>query len=396
MRNALQILAVLAVLASPRFSAADPVKMVVSEMRSSSSDKGSFNLIGVNVLNVQALDVDISYDSTLLSNPAEVTEGGYVTNFNTSSPGRLQLSIFRPETHGILRIYLDFDKKSDSPGGIVGVSANSTRMAEYKPEHNETAMSDVPSSTDGNGDMDPATDGVIAPSAGTVNGESRSVMPAGKSRAVPGTSSETDNNRAGKTTEQPVRSNKDKVYTLDDRTKRLLTEETNVLERFRKFDGENGLRTFAALFDRSTDTGIAQEPPIALSDGETPVILTIRLREKPANSPGVALYDAKLVSFRREDDTTMVITVIPSRDSADAKLLLASGAEIMDFPLVVAPPVNIPGSTNENNFLAAFTRYLSDHAPAKRMGEDSYLYKYIFTANYLASFQRVAASDVSQ
>jgi hypothetical protein len=169
-----------------------------------------------------------------------------------------------------------------------------------------------------------------------------------------------------------------------------------VLERFRKFDGENGLRQFAALFDRSGDDRITQEPSIALSDGKTPVIITIKLREKPANSPGVALYDAKLVSIRREDDTIMIITVIPSRDSADAKLLLASGAEIMEVLLVVAPPVNIPGGTNKDNFLAAFTRYLLEQVPTLRIEERNYLYKYIFTANYLASIQHGAARTALQ
>jgi hypothetical protein len=314
-----------------------------------------------------------------------------VAELNTGSPGKLHLSVFRPETHGILQIVLDFDKKSDLPGGINGVSANSTRTAEYKPEHDETAISGFPSSPEGDGARDAASDSAVATSAGTVNGESRPVTPPGKSRSIPEISNGTEKMLSGKATEQSVIVSNDKVYPADDRTERLLKEEKSVLERFRKFDGENGLRTLAALFDRSGDTGIAQEPSIALSDGKTCVTLTIQLREKPATSPGVALYDAKLVSVRKEDDTTLVITVIPSRETVDAKLVLASGAEIMEFPLVVAPPVNIPGSTNENNFLAAFTRYLSDQTPTLRREEKSYLYKYIFTANYLASVEGAAA-----
>jgi hypothetical protein len=121
---------------------------------------------------------------------------------------------------------------------------------------------------------------------------------------------------------------------------------------------------------------------IALSDGKKPVTLTLRLKDA-TNSPDVALSGGQLVSVEKEDESTLVVTVVPSRGSWDTRLVLASGTEVIDYALIVAPPVDMPGSINEKNFVAELNKFVSDEGRKERDVNRSFLYKYIFTANYL-------------
>jgi len=391
MRNRSYILVLLIMLVCPGISLADPVHISV-EHSGFSSGKSSFFLCGEDVLGVAALDIEIGYDSTLLSKPVAVVDGGYVAKLTSDSPGTLHMSIVRPEPHGILQIFLEFNARSETPGGIYAVRANSTQREEWK-SPNQNVPADVP-----------------ATSEAQSSPESDSVKDTGKQRGSdalaespsPGTSplkipaatvigSGNDNSPAGKAAQQIVIARNYQSYPVDPRNERILREEKSVLERFRRYDGEIGLKALAALFKRTGDAGNTQRPPIALSDGTSSVTISIKLNEKPNGSPGVALFDAKLVSVHKEDDATLVIVVVPSRDTADARLVLVTGTETLEFPLVVAPTVAISGNTNENNFVAGLNKYLSDQDPNMRLKEKSYLYKYIFTANYLARSMKTGA-----
>jgi hypothetical protein len=166
----------------------------------------------------------------------------------------------------------------------------------------------------------------------------------------------------------------------------FMREEKSILQRFRQFKGANGLKAFTALFAQSGENGAAQEPAIAISDGETPVAIRIKLRHE-AESPAFALFDAELVSMRKTDETTLVVTVLPSKGTWNAGLALSAGPEVIDYPLVVAPRVTI-GGVNEQNFLAALDRYIAGQEQAQPGKNEAYLYQYIFTANYLTAAQR--------
>jgi hypothetical protein len=108
-----------------------------------------------------------------------------------------------------------------------------------------------------------------------------------------------------------------------------------------------------------------------------------------AHSTGIALSDATLLSKEaREKD--IVVTVLPSEGTWDARLVIVAGGEILDYPIVVAPPVDLIGVVNENNFLEALQVYITGRSPALRRKNKIYLSEYIFTANYLADLNRRA------
>jgi hypothetical protein len=178
----------------------------------------------------------------------------------------------------------------------------------------------------------------------------------------------------------------------------LITSKKSVLQRFKDFKGERGLKAFVALFDRSPGEGIVQEPPVALSDGKTPVRIILPLMPEEGDAPDIALSDAKLVHLVKEDEKGWVLTALPNEGSWKAILLIKVDEKVTEFPLVVAPAFSIRKDINERNFLSELDRFLSERAGAGE-GENNplrhILSEYVFTANYLAGSGNVAVKMAS-
>ncbi len=391
MGKGLFILALLLTVACPGLLFADPVTLTASP-----AGKGVFLLTGENVGGVQALDVEVEYDTSLLDYSYTSIVGGDVTSMNAGTPGKLLFSITRPVADTILQIMLNFDAKADTGGGLYNVSASSRDVPGRKPpDPDETADNSPSPERDGAANMT-ANDLVAASSAGPASGPLSAGTILEKSSAAPGRSAAADGLTEGlsaaRTGGRPVPVIE--AVHRDDGTASLLKEEKSVLERFRKFTGESRLKTFAALFKGSDGEKNSQEPTVALSDGKTPVVLTLKL-QKATNSPDVALFDAELLSMRKTDEATLVITIMPRKGTWDARLVLATGTETIEFPFVVAPPVKIAG-INEKNFLSALNAYISDEGRRGQMKNKAYLYNYIFTANYLARTAKAPVKTASR
>jgi hypothetical protein len=170
----------------------------------------------------------------------------------------------------------------------------------------------------------------------------------------------------------------------DIRTGLSWESEKSVLQRFMNFKGERSLRSFAALFERSDRASTLQQPAIAFSDGETPVVITLELQKEEQGSPEIAVWDATLVSLQRNVRNNWAATVIPSEGAWDANLIFKRGKEVIEFPLVVAPRIPIENNINDENALDALNRFCMDQAAAGNWGNVPYLNEYIFMANYLA------------
>ncbi len=290
---------------------------------------GAFFLEGDNVIGVEAVDVMIDYDTNSLANPRATANGGTLTNVYADTPGTLLVSVFRENPDAAFELDLRFEKKGDLPGVINHVTAtvrDTTGKSFPVP-----AMTYSPPSPANEPGSDSAT-------------------------RVPAAT---------------------KMISFDEREK-------SVLQRFKEFTGEKGLKAFAALFERNDGERIVQEPAIALSDGKTPVVIKLDLRSVPDHSPDIALLDAKLVSMQKAGEKSWVIRVLPSEGAWEARLVLGTGKEIIDFPLVVAPLVEITNGIDEKNFLAALNNYLFDQAAMHNGQSEPCRDEYIFTANYLA------------
>ncbi len=358
----------------PAFSFADPVNMSILP-----NGNGSFVLVGENVNGVQSLDIEIAYDSSLLENPTMQITGGNLSQVNSDSPGNLVASISRPVANGILQIVLNFQTKTDTAGGIYTVSANATSMA---PQPSQLD-SDSTSSSDNTGD-------------GSVNGSENGPSVASSAIEVGET--------APKVTQTIVSDSNNMTNTLSaqagmtspagtdqkihkEETASIIYDETSVLQRFKKFEGRKGLKTFAALFKRRDGDRSAQEPAIAISDGKTPVTIRMEVQKEESYPIGIALANGILIS-KEVSEKGIVMTVLPNEGTWDVRLAIDTGREFLDYPLVVSPPIKLDDGVDENNFLDELQEYINKQSSALHRDNKIYFLEYIFTANYLANLNR--------
>jgi hypothetical protein len=326
MKNVVCITCLLAALLGPAQAFAE-ISIFVSH-----DGDGCYILEGDNAQGVEALDLSIGYDTASLANPAVEAQGGAVTGVYENTPGLLNVMVMRANPDTSFELHLKFDRKGDSPGVIHSVSA----VARDKDGRSYAASSDL-----------------------------RALSPQLTSRA----NGDGEDPGAGAPTA--------KMISFDKREK-------SVLQRFREFKGEKGLKAFAVLFQHDQGTRIEQEPAIALSDGKTPVVVRLELQAPRVHSPDIALSGVELVSLQRIDERNWFITMLPGEGVWEARLILGAGEEMIDFPLVLAPPVELADGVKEKDFLAALNRYLANQAARRGGKSDPCRDEYIFTANYLA------------
>lgn len=156
-----------------------------------------------------------------------------------------------------------------------------------------------------------------------------------------------------------------------------------VLERFRAYQGEKSPAILAALFKKEVAPTIRQEPPVALSDGSTGIRIIAALPSPDGKSPNFALSGAKLVSLKKGDEAgTWIIEALPRENVLQATLTILNGAELIEYPLTVAPPLKT-GAAGEADF-NAFLKNSGKGGDLNGDGRRDYIDEYIFTANYLA------------
>jgi hypothetical protein len=180
----------------------------------------------------------------------------------------------------------------------------------------------------------------------------------------------------------------EETATADSMPEKRIKTEKSILQRFMEFRGERSLKTLVALFERSPRGMFVQEPPVVISDGYSPVRIILDLKTKGGGALNIALSDAKLVTMRKEGETTWVITVLPDEGTWSACLIMRMDGDNAEFPLVVAPPVKIPKGVTERNFVAELDRFVSFRVAGEKGGNDPLRripHEYAFTANYLAS-----------
>ena len=156
-----------------------------------------------------------------------------------------------------------------------------------------------------------------------------------------------------------------------------------VLDQFRTHSGEKTPASCIALFTREISSTISQKPPIAVSDGTTPVIIVATLNSQKA-SPNFAMSNAKLISISKSGDS-WIIKALPQTKAIQASLTILSGESLEEFPLILAPPAagNLPLTQAD---FAAFLKDSGVTPPKRDLNNDGihdYQDDYIYTAHYL-------------
>lgn len=349
-----------------------------------SGNDGVFILDGDNVDGVVAMDLMITYDATFLSNPRAELQGGTLTDVFVYSPGVLTVKTFRDDPDMMFQLQLSFEKSSDAPGGITNVTATVRDTAGRSIQVPVNIIQFIPAqseSPESRSDSDASAASFTE--AGVRNETSmdnkiNKVISDGAQDIGP----ETD---ANSSMIEPAANLEDSAIAV--RTAPPIKGEKSVLQRFEEFSGAKGLKELAALFERPGPEEITQEPAIALSDGKTPVGIKLTLQPGERHAPDIALLDAKFVSLQKSGEKSWGITMVPNKGAWKVILIVSTGRETIEFPLVVAPPLKMQNCIDEKNFTAALDKYISDQAAGHiREGQPFRLFfhEYIFTANYLA------------
>ena len=308
----------------------------------------AFIIEGDDIEAKSAVELTVVYDSNALTNPRVRLAQGTVTDIVESAGTVIIKAVQGDDSTATFEAHLSFDKKGDSQGRIFSVT------------------------------------GKIMEPGGAFS----------STRTLPGASTPFVLQSFSGDEEMPAEGN----GISGDRTE-ILSLEQSVLQRFRDFKGKRGLKAFAALFDRCPDERIIQEPPIVLSDGKTPVRITLPSKSLEGDLTNIALSDAKLVQVGREDGKGWVVTALPNAGAWDTRLIVKMDEKIFEFPLVVAPPVKIQKGMNERNFLSELDRFLSDRLGAGKGGNNPHrhiLFEYFFTANYLASLENATVKMTAE
>ena len=158
-----------------------------------------------------------------------------------------------------------------------------------------------------------------------------------------------------------------------------------VLDRFRSYQGEKTPDIMIALFSKPVSPSIHQSPPVTISDGTTPVLVSVEQAAIKGTSTNFAFNGAKLLSMKKEDDSgRWILEIQPHVNSMVAFLTILNSSSMIDFPLTVVPPT--PTITGKKADFAAFLKDSGAQAPKYDLngdGHHDYLDDYIYTAHYL-------------
>jgi len=112
----------------------------------------------------------------------------------------------------------------------------------------------------------------------------------------------------------------------------------SVLELLRSYSGERTPAALARLFERRDDMFL-QEPPVLLSDGSASLRLTVNMNsDRP---PKFAILDGSCRSLKVGEDGAWVLEIVPARGSLTSSVAVLSEGETIEFPLAVAPPLDL-------------------------------------------------------
>jgi hypothetical protein len=165
----------------------------------------------------------------------------------------------------------------------------------------------------------------------------------------------------------------------------------SVVQLFKEFAGERNSKSLIPLFAENSLPDYKQEPPIAFSDGKTPLKVTLVIKQTGGESPKFMLQGAnvKQLSGEGEGVVTWTVEAVPKKDVVEAVLTVVNGLTVTEFPLTVSPEINPLLTKGKALSEADFTAYLAK--PPKfdlnKDGTFNSVDDYIYTANYIVAMK---------
>jgi hypothetical protein len=395
----------------------------VSTLTISSSGNGDFLLQGNGMENVAAMDITITYDTNTLANP-RINRGGLIpgaimeVNPNVRGTVRMLIITLTPVEGSGTIATLAFDRIDGSPGKITALNASISNMA-GKPLPVQGQIINPPNTT-GSGSALPTESG-----EGSVTGPPASITPGvGQTIVIGGTQAgpekdEQEEPPAEPEVAPPIEDDLDaapeEIVSGATGTEELAESiahdkksytQKSVLEHFHQYTGKESIKAFIAFFGQESLIGFNQEPPIALADGKATIKISFIAMPSGNKKPEIKVNGAVLASMIRDPDNTntWIAELKPGKKAVSASLDVNQGKVVMEFPVIVAPRVNVDldksGAVTEADFklfLRDRGKALKPHFDMNNDGKRDFVDNYIFTANYIvmkASEKRVPEKKV--
>ena len=402
---------------------------------------GNYEIKGAGFEGIAAIDITLGYDVTTMSNP-RVRQGGWVSGAlfasNPNTPGFIRLGIATTNTvtgSGTIAT-LSFDPvwgKSPQFTSLAGTlhTASGTMMAPVasimtqdasgsslaassvlQPQtttDQQASVSASSSTTSTPVTMGSSVSSGIGQSTGSTVGTSVSMgssstagsgqfpAPTPESGASAHPSFEPTQPGAG-TSESvvepplpaPVKHATGDVQTATGSSKEQQQPVRNivyesVVSRFKTYSGPKTLQALTEIFSRPATAKFHQEPGIALSDGVTKVRVTLDRTPDLSAAPNFAIKGAKLVALTN-DENGYYLEILPNAGVSEASVTVLAQGSTFDFPLVVAPLIDLKNVPNGKLGEASFALFLKEQGAKGDLngdGRKDYLDEYIYTANYL-------------
>lgn len=396
--------------------------LAVSTVTASSAGDGVFLVQGIGIEDAAAIEINVRYDTATLANPRVVAGpliAGAMTAINPNVPGTVRLAVVRltPVKGSGVIATMTFDRKGDSPGSILSLSA---RLANIRgtsipavaqinnPPAPSTASSNSPqnqqstSGTTAAGQIIAGTTGTtgttaistpsFAVSAQPVQADEGKVteekQPATTVQEAQAVAPEKEPVTATHRTDNSPKSG-DATAIAKAGTLQIFTQES-ILEHFQEYKGKRTADAFISLFNRENVIGCRQDPAVAISDGKSTVKVMCASHGNSTSSPDVEVEGGKILSVKKapHNPDSWIFKVLPDKGAYEAAVSVHLGDLKLIYPLTVAPKIRIKSAQSGKVTKTDFERYLKNRAATKSNGKRSarqdYIDDYIITANYLA------------
>jgi len=317
-------------------------------------EESKYLLKGEGCEEAASVSITVDYDTAYLFAPeATVMGGSFPEEYRTAlqTPGSLQLRILNEERSAALEATLYFQKRGDYPAVINFVTAEVADLS---------------------GAVSPVQVEMAAPA--NLPEEEVPGKPAGQ---TPSVAQEPLHELLKAGDQPPPASNASKAPPPGGKT---------VLERFREYSGTRTFAALKALFEGG-DPCCSQTPPILVADGRKTARIVLSGVETAAGPPRFTVSGGSLVSARRSSDEEWVVVVRPDRYAWEVRLNAIFANAVIDLPLAVVPPIEIPrrqlAQINAKTFPARLQSFVSSYKGVSKY--PVWLREYLFTANCLAA-----------
>lgn len=374
-----------------------------------SVDGQSWTLQATGFEKISAIDLTITYNTSILSNPT-VKQGSFLGG-----------SLLAPNatTPGIVRIAIATDKALTGSGPLATLSfqrkaggAANLKLVSMSAIGEDLAPKPiVPENPPAEGtDQTPSEKGSPVDRRGAPVDRREVPVDRGSSTVVMGGTVTLPSDMAGtreeKKTQQTSPEDKEEHHEAPSVARQAAAPEVNrevepkpsalkvepqksILGLFKGYKGEMTSNALISLFAVDEKAIVKQDPPILLADGKANLKLTIQ-NPQSKHAPNFALKKAKLVSLKVASNNTWIVVAKPEKGVYDASITMLVDDTAVEMPLTVAPKVDIDldksGKIDENDFKIFLQDRGSSKVPKNDLNKDGrrdHIDDYIFTANFL-------------